>query len=157
MLPRLIHAETLFYLAQNLVLSTPSGKNSQRDMRLAEDAAAQAMYYFDNGYVEYARPPLQLTRDEVEIFGAAKENPAVFKKNGVILTRESDGLLFLCTANRPPLDLAISQSRRRASLRKRLHSDVWKAPPPPIPPGEDTLYYRVLIKCGRQNSGSVLG
>jgi hypothetical protein len=23
---------------------------------------------------------------------------------------------------------------------------VWKAPPPPIPPGEDTLYYRAVDK-----------
>ncbi|KAL4538665.1 hypothetical protein Ndes2526B_g03044 [Nannochloris sp. 'desiccata'] len=132
-----------------IALEYPTSENSQRDMRLGEDAAAQAMYYFENSCVEYARPPVQLSRDEVENMPEVDDNPAVFKRSGVILTRESNGMPFHCTVNRPPLDLAISRSRaarQGASCRKRVLSDVWKVPPLSLPPGENTLYYRAADK-----------
>lgn len=129
-----------------IALEYPTSKNSQRDMRLAEDAAAQAMYYFENSCVEYVRPPVQFSRDEVDQMSAVEDNPGVFKQSGVILTHESDGLPFHCTVNRPPLDLAISQSRQRAFFRKRLQSDVWTAPPPLVPPGENPLIYKAGYK-----------
>jgi hypothetical protein len=126
-----------------IALEYPTSENSQRDMHLAEDAAAQAMFYFSNG-VEYIRPPVQRSRDEVENL-PLNSNPELYKRSGVIMTRESDGLPFHCSVTRPPLDLAMSQRRKKSGhLKKKLISDVWKGSS--SVPGENTVYNYTLDK-----------
>ena len=133
-----------------IALEYPSSENSQRDMRLAEAAASQAVYYFSNGNKQYVRPPVQRSRDEIENLPAVKYNPARYLQSGVIVTRESDGQYFQCTVDRPPMDLssalAVGARRRGTTFRKHLVSDVWKVPPPPCDPSYSSCYYRSLDK-----------